>query len=85
MFNCKNLSKLTALAFMMILSIVFSAIHCFASELPKGNIDSNSESSPLYSDIVERETGSHYEGAKIGEYIDAWFTSHIYDDNSEQM
>lgn len=71
---------MTISIFVILCTAFFNAICCFASEPPKKNINSHDES-PLLEFVADNDTGNHYEGAKIGDYIDAWFISHLYDDN----
>ncbi len=81
MFRRINLKRMTVSAFVILCTIFFNAICCFASEPPKENTGSHEESPFLGFVMVDPETGNCYEDVKIGDYIDAWFASHLYDDN----
>ena len=85
MFNRVNLKRITASIFIILCTIFFNTICCFASEPPKQDDYSYCEAPPLLFASGDAKKSNCYEDAKLGDYINAWFVSHLYDDSFGQM
>ncbi len=85
MFNRVNLKRMTVSIFVIICTIFFNAICCFASEPPKKDDCSYCEEPLLVFASGDGKKSDCYEDAKIGDYINAWFISHLYDDDFGQI